>query len=87
MIIRLTKSQIIDLFRILGKAGKTEIGLYEDLKSIIRLYPRVSSEKEFEITLGDEDRELVRELLTPPEKEPTGDGIFSEMKRGLKGRF
>lgn len=87
MNIRLTKSQVMDLFEIMGKKRKTNSELYEDLKDIIRLFPHVFPDKEFEITLSDNDLEMVRKLLTPEEKEPSGDGIFSEMKRGLKGRF
>jgi hypothetical protein len=87
MNVLLTKSQVMDLFEMMGKKRKTESDLYEELKDIIRLFPHVSPEKEFEITLSDNDCELVRELLTPVEKEPSGDGIFSEMKRGLKRRF
>ena len=87
MTIRLMKSQVMDLFEIMGKKRKTNSELYEDLKDIIRLFPHVFPDKEFEITLSDNDLKMVRELLTPEEKEPSGDGIFSEMKRGLKGRF
>lgn len=84
---RLTKSQVIDLFELMGKKEKTENSLYEDLKSIIHLYPRVSPDREFEISISDNDRDLVRELLTPVEREPEGDGIFSEMKRGMKRNY
>lgn len=84
MKIYLTKSQITDLFKIMGKRSKEETELYYDLKSIIRLYPRANPEKQFELDLREEDLKMVREMLTRPEKEITGENIFSEMTKEMK---
>jgi hypothetical protein len=83
----LTKSQINDLFEIMGKRFKEDSDLYRDLKSIIRLNPRVSSDKIFELDLSQEDLNMIREMLTRPEKEITGENIFEEMKRGMKKQY
>ncbi|MFA6470783.1 MAG: hypothetical protein WCU00_01980 [Candidatus Latescibacterota bacterium] len=84
MKIHLTKSQINDLFRIMGKCSKEETELYRDLKSLIKLSPRVNLEKQFELDLSEEDIIMVRDMLTRPEKEITGENIFSEMTKGMK---
>jgi hypothetical protein len=83
----LTKSQINDLFEIMGKRNKEESDLYSDLKSIIRLNPRVSADKMFELDLSEDDVNMIREMLTRPEKEITGENIFEEMKRGMKKQY
>ncbi|MDP2984602.1 MAG: hypothetical protein Q8O92_14885 [Candidatus Latescibacter sp.] len=87
MKIYLTKSQITDLFGIMGKNLKEDSDLYRDLKSIIRLYPRVSLDREFDLDLSQEDMKMLRELLTPREKEITGENIFEEMKKGMKKHY
>jgi len=87
MKIYLTKSQITDLFKIMGKHFKEDSELYRDLKSIIRLYPRVSLDKQFDLDLSQEDLKMLREMLTPREKEITGENIFSEMKKGMKKHY
>ncbi len=84
MKIYLSKSQVTDLYTIMCKSFKEESELYGDLKRIIRLYPRVDIDKQFELDLSDEDVKMVRELLTRPEKEITSENIFSEMTKGMK---
>lgn len=87
MKIQLTKAQITDLFEALGKNEKQNTDIYADLKYIIRLNPRAALSKVFEVELSDPEAKMVRELLTPPEREVTGDRIFLEMKKGMKKQY
>ncbi len=87
MKIQLTKSQITDLFEALGKSGKQETEIYSDLMHIIKLHPRVAPSKVFDLELSEAEAKMVRELLTPPEREVSGDRIFHEMKKGLKKQY
>jgi hypothetical protein len=84
MKIFLSKSQINDLLRVMGKSSNEETELYRDLKTIIRLYPHAKLEKQFELDISSEDQKMIREVLTPPEKEITSENIFSEMTKGMK---
>lgn len=87
MKVQLTKSQITELFEALGRNDKQETEIYGDLKNIIRLYPRVAPSKVFDLDLSETEAKMVRELLTPPEREVSGDRIFHEMKKGMKRQF
>ena len=87
MKIQLTKSQITDLFAALGNNEKQEMEIYADLKNIIRLYPRVAPSRVFDLELDEAEAKMVRNLLTPPEREVSGDRIFLEMKKGLKKQY
>ena len=87
MKIQLMKSQITDLFAALGNNDKQDTEIYSDLKNIIRLYPRAALSKVFDLELSETEARMVRELLTPPEREVEGDRIFLEMKKGLKKQY
>jgi hypothetical protein len=87
MNIKLTKSQITDLFEALGKNDKQDTEIYADLKHIIRLHPRISPSMVFDVNLSEAEGKIVRELLTPPEREVSGDRIFLEMKKGMKKQW
>jgi hypothetical protein len=87
MKIQLTKSQITDLFEALGKNEKQDTEIYADLKHIIRLHPRMAMSTVFDVELSDAEAKIVRELLTPPEREVSGDRIFLEMKKGMKKQY
>lgn len=83
MKIQLMKSQITDLYGLLGKNQKEETNLYADLRNIIKLNPRAPMSRVFELDITDDEATMVRELLTPPEREVSGDRIFHEMKKGM----
>ncbi len=87
MKIQLTKSQIGDLFEALGKSEKQDTEIYADLKNIIRLHPRSPLSRVFDLELSEVEAGMVRDLLTPPEREIEGDRIFLEMKKGLKKQY
>lgn len=87
MKITLTKAQISELFLIMGSKGAESSSLYEELKAIIKLYPRARADREFEIPVPDSELKTVRELLTPVEREITPERAFEEMRKDKKRQF
>ena len=63
MKVRLTKSQIGELFELLGKNRKENSELYDEINDILRLYTRGTQDKLIEITINDADAGMIREIL------------------------
>ena len=63
MKVRLTKSQIGELFELLGKNRKENSELYDEINDILRLYTRATQDKLIEITINDADAGMIREML------------------------
>ena len=63
MKVRLTKSQIGELFELLGKNRKENSELYDEINDILRLYTRATQDKLIEITINDADAGMIREIL------------------------
>ena len=63
MKVRLTKSQIGELFELLGKNRKENSELYDEINDILRLYTRATQDKLIEITINDADAGMIRDIL------------------------
>ena len=67
MKVSLSKSQILELYGLIGKNRKENSELYDEIKDILRLYPRAKQNKLIEITINDSDVSMIREILTRKE--------------------
>ena len=63
MKVRLTKSQIGELFELLGKNRGENSELYDEINDILRLYTRAIQDKLIEITINDADAGMIHEIL------------------------
>ena len=69
MKVQLTKPQIMQLYKIMGKNRKENTELYNEIKDILRLYTRVKPDKFLEITINETEVEMVREMLPVKEND------------------